>query len=50
MTKMTVFDHLKVQNKILGEIWVSQSENLGIWNTFDCGIFSKNQYKDLQND
>ena len=38
MTTFADFDILKLPNLILGKIWLSQSEILGIFNTFKCGI------------
>ena len=43
MTKIVVFDLLRLPNLISSKIWVSQSENLTIFHTFKCGIFSLNQ-------
>ena len=43
ITKIADFDLPKLSNLILRKIWVSESENLGILNTFNCGIFSINQ-------
>ena len=43
MTKVADFDIIKLPNLISCLIRVSQSENLGISNNFQWGIFSKNQ-------
>ena len=44
------FDILQLPNLILHKIWVSQSENLGIFNTFNVEFFQKIKIQDLQTD
>ena len=43
MTKIAELDLLKLPNSILRKIRGSHSENLGIFNTFNLGIFIQSQ-------
>ena len=43
MTKIAEFDLQKLPNLILRKIRGSQIENLGIFNTFNCGIIIQSQ-------
>ena len=50
ITKIADFDFLKFSNLMLCKVWASECKDLGIFHTFKCGIFPRNQIQDLQND